>query len=160
MRRHLSAPIETRPDPTWPAGIAVRHPGPADAGDLASLMLDAYRGTVDDDGETIDDARAEVDGYLSGGVGAPLLEPSFVALAAGDLVAACLVSLHDGRPLMAYQMTAAHWKRRGLATGLLVAALNALALAGYTHAHLWVTSGNEPAERIYDRLGFAEEAGS
>ena len=32
----------------------------ADAPSLAELMIDAYRGTMDDDGETYDDALAEV----------------------------------------------------------------------------------------------------
>ena len=33
---------------------------------LAALILDAYRGTIDDEGEDIDDALAAVDHYIAG----------------------------------------------------------------------------------------------
>ena len=32
--------------------------------------------------------------------------------------------------------------------------MRSLAQAGHRRVHLWVTAGNEPAERIYERLGF------
>ena len=126
----------------------------SDGNSLAVLMLDAYEGTIDSDGtETLDVARAEVQGYLSG---APMLEHSLVGLAGDLLAAAVLVSRHDGIPFIAYVMTAARHKGRGLATALTIGALASLHAAGERQAHLWVTRGNTHAERIYDQLGFTE----
>lgn len=132
---------------------------PEDRDRLASLLLDAYRGSIDDDGETLADARAEVAGYFTGAAGEPHLEASFVAIDGAKLVSACLVCLDDGLPLIAYAFTAAGWKGRGLGSALLQLSLNALAASGYRHAHLWVTAGNVPAERIYERFSFAEDHG-
>jgi len=119
-------------------------------------MLDAYRGTVDADGsETIGMARREVNGYLAGESGPPLLEVSRVVEEDGRLVAAVLVSRYEGLPLIAYVMTAPSHKRRGLAAGLMADVLAALAVSGEERAHLWVTSAN-PALRIYEQLGFID----
>ena len=113
--RHLIGPTAT----VAADEMAARSPKAADSEALAALMLDAYRGTVDADGsETIDVARTEVNGYLSAESGRPLLDVSRVVEADGRLVAAVLVSHYEGLPLIAYVMTAASHKRRGLATGL------------------------------------------
>jgi ribosomal protein S18 acetylase RimI-like enzyme len=151
-RRHLI--LQLRPIPEPSIGLPYRHPTAHDSEALAVLMLDAYEGTIDSDGtETLDVARDEVRGYLSG---SPLLEHSFVALD-GDLpVAAALVSRHEGSPLIGYVMTAAAHKGRSLGTGLTQLALASLHAAGEREAHLWVTRGNTYAERIYDRLGFTD----
>ena len=142
------------PEPGPAITRPVRHPIAQDGEALAILMLDAYNGTIDSDGtETLDDARDEVQGYLTG---APMLEHSFVALDGDQPVAAVLISCHDGIPLMAYVMTAAGHKGEGLASALTTCALASLHAAGERQAHLWVTRGNTYAERIYDRLGFTE----
>jgi GNAT superfamily N-acetyltransferase len=151
-RRHLVIDLEPMPDPA--VTLPTRHPTPGDAGALAILMLDAYTGTIDADGsETLVDARNEVRGYFSGASGAPMLDASFVALRDGTPVSVVLVSRYEDMPFIAYAMTAADHKGRGLSTELMRRALGALHATGETHAHLWVTSGN-PAERIYERLGF------
>jgi GNAT superfamily N-acetyltransferase len=154
-RRHLIAscanvPADPRPVPH------VRRPRSDDRGRLAELMLDAYVGTIDYDDETIVEARAEVDGWFASP--APLLEHSLVAVEAGEIVSAALMSDHEGMPLVAYLYTDPAWKGRGLAEGLLRSVMAALAAAGHDRIHLWVTAGNTPAERIYERLGFVEVA--
>lgn len=55
----------------------------------------------------------------------------------------------------AYAFTAPDHKGRGLAGGLMSLAMTSMKAAGERQAHLWVTAGN-PAERIYERLGFRE----
>lgn len=157
-RRHMV--VELKPIAEPDAGFPVRHPTADDAEALATLMLDAYLGTVDADGsETLDDARAEVRGYFSAASGEPLLEHSFVALDRDAPISAVLLSRYEGMPLIAYAMTAADRKRRGLVTALTARSLNSLHAAGERHAHLWVTSGNESAERIYEGLGFRDAPG-
>ena len=135
-------------------GLPVRHPNTDDAEALAVLMLDAYTGTIDfDESDTLDVARDEVRGYLSG---APMLDHSFLAIDAGVPVAAVLVSRYEGSPMIGYVMTAAAHKGRGLASGLTALALTSLDAAGEREVHLWVTRGNTFAERIYERLGFRD----
>jgi predicted GNAT family acetyltransferase len=152
--------VELKPSAEPPIGLQVRHPGADDTEALAALMLDAYLGTVDADGsETLDDARAEVSGYFSAASGEPMLAHSFVAVDGDAPVSAVLVSRHDDMPLIAYAMTAASHKGRGLATALTERSLSSLHAAGELNAHLWVTRGNTPAERIYERLGFRDAAG-
>jgi ribosomal protein S18 acetylase RimI-like enzyme len=157
-RRHLVAPtsIDAPPrDP--PAGLDVRAPAPAEREALAALMLEAYRGTIDFDGsETIEVALDEVAGYLSGASGPPLLEHSLVAVAGGSIVGAVLVSFFEGLPLFAYAYTAPEWKGRGVSTALLRRSMASLAAAGFERVALFVTAGNDPAERIYERLGFRD----
>jgi GNAT superfamily N-acetyltransferase len=153
-RRHLVIDLEPLPDPA--VTLPTRHPTSDDADALAALMLDAYTGTIDADGsETLDDARTEVRGYFAGASGAPMLDASFVAVDDDAPVSAVLVARFDDVPLVAYAMTAADHKGRGLSLELMRHAIRALHRAGETRAHLWVTSGN-PAERIYERLGFRD----
>lgn len=156
-RRHLVAAVE----PIQPMNVnaTVRRPRPEDAAQLAALMLDAYRGTIDFDGtETLEVARDEVDGFLAGKSGAPLLEHSRLALDGERIVSAALVSEFEGTPLLAYVFTAADHKGRGLGEGLTRLVMRSLAQAGRQRLHLWVTAGNAPAERIYERLGFTDVA--
>jgi GNAT superfamily N-acetyltransferase len=152
----MAAPLDETVVPPL-EGVEVRHPSPADAEALAALMLDAYQGTIDADGsESLEDARTEVEGYFSGSAGVPLLEQSFVAIDGVRPVAAVLVSAYEETPLIAYAMTAAAHKGRGLATALTARALEALRAAGERRVHLWVTAGNSPAEAIYEGLGFRD----
>ena len=46
---------------------------------------------------------------------------------------------------------------RGLGEGLTRMVMHSLAGAGEARLHLWVTAGNTPAERIYERLGYARD---
>jgi ribosomal protein S18 acetylase RimI-like enzyme len=157
-RRHLVADLGDVESPQ--IDLPVREPRPDDIERLAALMLDAYRGTIDFDGdETLSVARDEVASYLAGKSGTPLLEHSHVALAGERIVSAVLVSDFEGTPLIAYLFTAADQKGRGLGDTLTRMAMCSLAAAGRDRVHLWVTAGNVPAERIYERLGFTDVAG-
>ena len=132
----------------------VRPPTLADRDGLAELMLDAYRGTIDYEGETIVEAVAEVDAWFASS--GHRIEDSLVAIEAGGIVSAALLSRSDGMPVVSYLYTGAAWKGRGLAEGLLRAVMASLAASGHDRIHLWVTAGNAPAERIYERLGFVD----
>ncbi len=111
-----TAPVALHTQP--PNGGALRHPLPQEAQALAELMLDAYRGTIDDEGETGDDALAEVEGFFAGRAETPLLDSSWVYHDNGTLLSACLITRVDGEPLVAYLMTRSAWKGRGLASYL------------------------------------------
>jgi RimJ/RimL family protein N-acetyltransferase len=149
--------------PAVPAAIELRPPGPADARPLAELMIEAYRGTIDYDDETVEDALGEIDAYLAGRRGGrPLLDASRLAFAGRQLVGACLVAFWDERqqPLIAYVMTDGTWKGQGVGRALLAAGLDGVREAGYRQVWAVITAGNEPSERLFAAFGFRQADGA
>lgn len=138
----------------WPCRV-VRE---ADAHDLAILMYSAFRGTIDDEGETFADAVREIEKTLAGDYGKLLLECSFVIEEGEFLSSACLISWFDlhAAPLVVFSMTRLEHKGRGMARFLLQQSINTLLDRGHTQLTLIVTDGNKPAQNLYGSLGFQE----
>jgi len=117
-------------------------------------MLAAYRGTVDDEGESEADVIAEVERTLAGEYG-PSLENCSFAVAEGSRIAGgSMVSLWERDPGLTYVIVHPDVRRRSLGTFLMVTSVNALVSAGYSELDLFVTEGNEPAVNLYRKLGF------
>lgn len=55
---------------------------------------------------------------------------------------------------LSYLWVAPGHRHRGIAERLVVAMLDRLRAAGVGRAWLWVLDGNDPARRLYERLGF------
>lgn len=127
---------------------------PDDAPALSALMLDAYRGTVDDGGEGPEEALSEIQKLLSGGYGPFDHHASNVAERDARLVSATLVTRYDGAPMIAFSLTAKDWQRRGLARAGLCLAMQRLQQAGESRVNLAVTAANTPALTLYQSLGF------
>lgn len=117
---------------------------------LAHLMLDAYIGTIDYDGENYEDAVTEVRDYLGD---SPLLDHSYTIEIDGDAASAVLLSLIDDQPFIGYVMTRAEHKRNGLANTVTRRALNSLADAGHEKVVFYITEGNLPSEALFRSLG-------
>jgi RimJ/RimL family protein N-acetyltransferase len=137
--------------------LQLRAAQPTDTQALAELMLDAYRGTIDYDDETLDDAVSEVQAYLAGERGGqPLLSVSRLAFEGSVLVSTCLTGdWHERQcPAIAYVMTRAEWKNLGVGQQVLCEVLRALREQG--HGKVWavITEGNTPSERLFGHLGF------
>jgi RimJ/RimL family protein N-acetyltransferase len=130
--------------------FVLRHPNPADRDALAELMLDAYRDTIDYEGEGMDEARAEIDDYLAK---EPILDSSWVVEDGPAFLAAILLTTYEDEPLVSYVMTRASAKGRGLATLLLEMSLRDLHDRGWSSVDAFVTSGNTPSERLFSRAG-------
>ena len=81
---------------------------------------------------------------------------SWLCFVQETLVVACLVAFWDERklPLIAYVMTRAKWKNKGLGTAVLQHALYGLAEQGHREVRAVITQGNTPSERIFKRVGF------
>lgn len=149
-----------------------RGPQAEDAEALATLMIDAYHGTIDDGGETIEFAREEVARLLShqwGRFDVGDAAASVVVEREGELASATLVTHLSGTewpsatswdtgPFIAFSMTSPRWQRLGLARAGLLRAVTKLTQRGEKTLKLVVTRGNEPAERLYESLGFVREA--
>jgi RimJ/RimL family protein N-acetyltransferase len=163
-RRHWYSRPLSQLDPLFPlltrAECELRQPVEADRESLARLMLSAYRGSVDDDGETLDDTRQEVSAYFAGRDARPLLGSSWLCLVSDELASACLAGWWEaGRvPVIAYVMTDAGHKRRGLAAAALRATLQSLQGQGFAEVRACITEGNTASERLHARLGFVRVA--
>jgi GNAT superfamily N-acetyltransferase len=137
-------------DPDQPARLVSR----ADVPELAHLMIGAYRGTIDDEGETLDEAAAEIQATMDGKYGEFLSTCSFAIELDGVLVSACLVTFWEGMPLIAFTMTHPDRQNRGLMTGILKRSINAMIAEDHDEVRLLVTKANLPAVHVYERLGF------
>lgn len=137
--------------------MIIRSPQVVDLEDLARLMLDAYKGTVDDHGETYEDALNEFRAYFSGERGGPpLLDCSKVFELRRKIISACLVAewTERQRPIIAYLMTRADMKRQGLARSLLFSTLRGLRDLEYSEVQAVITEGNTPSEQLFTKMGF------
>jgi GNAT superfamily N-acetyltransferase len=157
QRRLVSVPVPV-PVPTEPRA---RAPTPADQAALAELMLAAYRGTVDDEGETLEDAMVVMQQWADGDFGQPMWAVSEVverhAEGHSPLVAATLVTLWQDLPLVAFVMTHPAWQRQGLARAGLQRAMQRLSAGDETVLRLVVTASNAPAMALYEQLGFVPD---
>lgn len=131
-----------------------RRPRPDDLDALAALMFSSYRGTVDYTGESIEDARREIEKTFAGAHGIFLPQHSYVVERGPSLASASLITRPGRWPLLAFAMTAPSWKRTGLARATIKNVMNDLFEAGDTRLDLVVNPQNEAAVALYVDLGF------
>jgi GNAT superfamily N-acetyltransferase len=121
---------------------------------LGEVMHEAYEGTIDHHGESLEDAREEIAGTFNGKYG-PLVEEACLLIKEGDQIAsAIIVTTFKDQILIVFVMTRAIGKGRGFAKKLIKRSLSVLAQNGFKECALYVTVGNEPAVSIYKSLGF------
>jgi ribosomal protein S18 acetylase RimI-like enzyme len=154
-----------RVESTAPTDVAgVRGFAHSDAEHLAHLMLESYRGTVDDEGETLDDARSAVGDLIAGRFGDVDWAASLVVEREGALASATIITrdrvapppLVAGEAFLAFSLTAPGWQRRGLARACLERSISILRSRGEARLHLVVTRTNTPAVTFYRSLGFQD----
>lgn len=141
--------LDTAP-PATPATLPIRPVSLEDRAAAARLLLAAYRGTIDDEGEDDDDALEAIDDYF----GRILWPHSFVMTDGDAVVAMAFVVVVDDRHYIDPVATDAAYKGRGLGSRLVVESLRSLAAAGVDEVGATITDGNEPSERLFTRLGF------
>lgn len=121
---------------------------------LALLMDSAYRGTIDYEGETLEQCLAEMHDTINGKYGPFIQEASFVLYHENKSVAAVLVTEWKGYPLVAHTMTDSRFQGKGLAKFLLGRSVSALSNTKWKELFLVVTEGNIAAEKLYLSVGF------
>jgi len=123
---------------------------------LGILMWESYQGTIDYEGETLEDAILEIHETINGKYG-PLLERcSFFIEENGQALSACLMTWSEEMklPLLAFSMTHPDFKNQGMGTFLLKKGINALLIQGHKELYLVVTEGNIAARHLYEKIGF------
>lgn len=117
---------------------------------LAALMLDAYGGTIDDEGEDIDDALAAVDQYMAG------MEQghSFVVIENARVVAMAFVVVVDGVHYVDPIVVASDRKRTGVGRDAVCILLDSMVGAGVADVGATITDGNLASEQLFLGLGF------
>ncbi len=117
---------------------------------LAAVLLAGYRGTVDDEGETIEEARVAIDHYLS------VIDRShsIVLLDADAIVAMSFVVRVGGIPYIDPVVVAPDRKRQGLGTEAVGLSLASLRRGGASEVGAAITDGNTASEQLFTRLGF------
>ncbi len=140
-----------------PAGVCLRAVSLADAPDLAELMLDAYRNTIDYEGEEIAEAVVEVESYFTRASSHPAISQYSLSLGSGDsMVCACLLDFLPSRkaPFVGFVICRTAHKRKGFGTYALHHAICKLKQAGYAELRTIITEGNLPSETLFGRAGF------
>ena len=145
----LTAPLGSQPSTNGD----LRPLTTGDRDSLAQLMLDAYTGTIDYEGESIVEAREAVDDWFRD---APLLGQSFGAEIDGRLVSAVLAMTLDDAPFISIVMTAPEHKGYGLGRAVVATSLESLRAEHHGAVTLYITEGNAPSERLFASLGAVE----
>jgi len=124
----------------------------ADRDALARLLLDAYRGTIDDEGEGEPEAHAAIARYLE-----RLLPAYSIVLEEeeGTPVALSWVVAVHGCHYVDPVVTSPARKRQGLGTAAVCESLRRLHRDGVGEVGAVITDGNVASERLFGRLGFA-----
>jgi ribosomal protein S18 acetylase RimI-like enzyme len=150
MRVELGAPVPNdSPD--------VRTFEPDDVHALGGLMYRAYLDTVDYEGETLEQAAAEVRNTIQGEYGGFVPTCSKVVVRAGSLLSATLITRFQDKPFVAFTFTDPGFSGQGLARECMQAAMSELFKQGERELRLVVTLANAPAVKLYTRLGFQVE---
>ena len=77
----------------------------------------------------------------------------------GGWIGTTVVTSDRGQLLLAFALVAPEWRNQGVGTALIVRSGNLLAAGGATAWTLAMTVGN-PAQRLYERLGFRVDSRS
>ncbi len=154
MRSSLAQPVPVPHRPPRGQG-RVRNLKPGDALGLGELMFVAYRGTVEDEGQTLAAHEEDARLTLGGEYGSVVWAASFILLAAEGMVAATVVTdwTERAETLLAFALVRPHAQGHGIGGALIAQSAAVLRDMGRPDWVLAVAPGN-PAQRLYERLGF------
>jgi hypothetical protein len=144
-------------DACAPAGVLVRGVSPTDTHELAELMLDAYRNTIDYEGEGLAEAVAEIERYFTRASMKPAIAQCSSALDFRDSMScACLLECWARRnvPFVGFVICRAAHKHKGLGKFALQQSVEKLVRAGYSELRTLITKGNTASEALFTHAGF------
>ncbi|MGQ0797462.1 MAG: GNAT family N-acetyltransferase [Methanobacteriota archaeon] len=146
-----------------PLGVPLRPPEEPEVIGLTSFFMDVYDGHMEQAFGLHTGSESEwrdyVAGLFKGDSGQYMPDASFVALEGERLVGAVLTTHWMETPLVAELGVAKDRRGRGLGRALLQATFNRLVDRDMPRLALFVTVGNDPAVRLYERMGFSQVGG-
>jgi len=138
--------------------IPLAHPEATDVDDVAVFLNGVYEGHIEQAFGMHVGTPAEWRDYVTSiwkgesGTYAPLA--SWLTRDDAGLAGVSLATVWMGAPLVSEIGVRKDRRGQGLARALLTATENALVDLGHDRLSLYVTLGNDPAIRLYDRMGF------
>lgn len=123
---------------------------------MAEAMLDAYQGSIDYEGENLQQTVDELKRVFRGSYGPLMEEASYLVMEGDQVLSGLLTCLYRGEPSITYTFTRKSAQRLGYATLLINKAFDGLYRSGYHLLFLYVTLTNKGAVRLYESLGFQE----
>ena len=147
-----------------PSGVILRPVVAGDEPELARLHERAYWNHLDrylatEDADPARDADRQLREYFAGRFGEVLSPGSSAVEVDGSIVAAVIATLRRPDALIIDVMSDPAHRRMGFARLALTDSVRALRERGETKILLNVTEGNEPAVRLYSRVGFVRTIG-
>jgi GNAT superfamily N-acetyltransferase len=156
VRRWTAGEIKAAPAPD---GVKVRDLVLGDGEDLGRLLWSGFGSAGLDGFASASAARKEALTALAGRWG-PIVWPASVLAVSGQSPVAASVVLRDDAhhlwPLLGFLVTHPRYQRRGIAKSVLTETLWRMDSLDMRELHLAVIREN-PARRLYSRLGFREE---
>jgi len=131
---------------------------PKDPTALIDMVTDAYRYSIDENVGVFKTGMAatEIPAILKGKFGEfkPNLTPLLFADDSDYMTGACLVSISEDQPFIVLIGVRRSEQGQGIGRRLLSGVIRKSIAEGYSEIRLWVTKGNEAAEKLYISLGF------
>lgn len=130
---------------------------PSDGAAYGALLYLAYHGSVDDDGETLEDGLKVGPGMLAADRENLVRECSAGIWRQDELVASVVIITLLGDHWIDPVITHPDYRRQGLAQHLIRWASGELNGLGIRKLRLAVTDSNKPAVSLYQKLGFVRD---
>lgn len=127
-----------------------------DVNNLAIAMLEAFKDTVDFEGETLEDLGKEILEVIESEFVIFIPEASFQIKHNNQVLSVILVSLYKDKPLISELFTVKNSVNLGMASTLIKKSINALILLGYSDLVLYVHPKNFQAINLYKKIGFID----
>jgi len=123
---------------------------------LAATMLEAYKDTVDQQEETLQEAILEVEKIIKDGYGPFIAEASYWFEINDEAAAVICINLWNEKPLITEIYTGKKFLYQGMASTLIRTSMDKLHRMGYDELVLNVTVENSNALHLYEKLGFVK----
>lgn len=123
---------------------------------LTITMFEAFKDTVDYNGETLKELKKELQSVVESTFGIFIPEASFQIKHNGEVAAVILISFYNGNPFVSELFTNKNYLKRGMASALMKKSINILLDLGYHDLVLYVHPKNEGAINLYKKIGFVE----
>jgi GNAT superfamily N-acetyltransferase len=129
---------------------------PQDITKVATTMLEAYKGTLDQQEDTLQEVILEVEKIINDGYGPFIAEASYWIEINNEAAAVICINLWNEKPLITEIYTGRKFLHQGMASTLIRKSMNTLKRMGYDEIILYVTAENSDALQLYEKLGFMQ----